>query len=164
MAKLVIGLVQTREEAEAAAERVIDCGYTRQDVSLLMTDATRHKYFRVPDGTPPAHTAHTFGAAIAMSAVVPDLEFVVAGPLAAVVASAVCARLAGGLREILITAGVPKRWAERYETGVKQGRILMSVFAHSEREAGVLHRVLDDPGMYPVRPAIRGRQSYDTFI
>lgn len=161
MAKLVIGLVQTRDEAEAAAERIIDCGHTRQDVSLLMTDATRHRCFRVPDGTPPAHT---FGAAIAMSAVVPDLEFVVAGPLSAVVASAVGARITGGLREILITAGVPKHWAERYETGVKQGGILVSVFAHSERDAGVLHRVLDDPGIYPVRPAITGRQSYDTFI
>ncbi|XXX71998.1 hypothetical protein WMF30_30560 [Sorangium sp. So ce134] len=161
MAKLVIGLVQTRDEAEAAAERIIDCGYTRQDVSLLMTDATRHRCFRVPDGTPPAHT---FGAAVAMSAAIPDLGFVVAGPLAAVVAGAIGAGITGGLREILITAGVPKRWAERYETGVRQGGILVSVFARSERDVGLLHMVLDDPGIYSVRPAANGRDAYGVYL
>ncbi|XYH92760.1 hypothetical protein ACMHYB_33445 [Sorangium sp. So ce1128] len=161
MAKLVIGLVQTRDDAEAAAERIIDCGYARQDISLLMTDATRHRCFRIPDGTPPAHT---FGAAIAMSVVVPDLGFVVAGPLAAVVASAVGAGITGGLREILITAGVPKHWAERYEAGVRQGGILVSVFAHNERDAGLLHLIVDDLGRYAVHPATTGPQAYDTFI
>ncbi|WP_437729768.1 hypothetical protein [Sorangium sp. So ce1335] len=161
MTKLVIGLVQTRDEAEAAAERIIDCGYTRQDISLLMTDATRHRHFRIPDGSPPAHT---FGAAIAMSVVVPDLGFVVAGPLAAVVASAVGAGITGGLREILISAGVPKHWAERYDTGVRQGGILVSVFAHSERDVGLLHLVLDDSGRFAVRPATTGPQAYETFI
>ncbi len=48
MEKLVIGLVQTHDEAEAAAERIIDCGYTRQEVSLLMTEATRHRCFPEP--------------------------------------------------------------------------------------------------------------------
>ncbi|WP_437751457.1 hypothetical protein [Sorangium sp. So ce1389] len=161
MAKLVIGLVQTRDDAIAAAERIIECGYARQDISLLMTDATRHRCFRIPDGMPPAHT---FGAAIAMSVVVPDLGFVVAGPLAAVVASAVGAGITGGLREILITAGVPKHWAERYEAGVRQGGILVSVFAHSERDVGLLHLILDDPGRYAVRPATIGPQAYDTFL
>lgn len=163
MEKLVIGLVQTHDEAEAAAERIIDCGYTRQEVSLLMTDATRHRCFRSPDVdvTPPS--SHTFGAAVAMSVVVPDLGFVVAGPLAAVVASAVGAGITGGLREILMTAGVPKHWAERYEAGVRQGGILVSVFARSERDVGLLHLVLDDNGLYAVRHAPE-REAYDIFL
>ncbi len=65
--------------------------------------------------------------------------------LAAVVASAVGAGITGGLREILMTAGVPRHWAERYEAGVRQGGILVSVFARSERDVGLLHLVLDDP-------------------
>ncbi|WP_437322658.1 hypothetical protein [Sorangium sp. So ce381] len=160
MEKLVIGLVQTHDEAEAAAERIIDCGYTRQEVSLLMTDATRHRCFRSPDGAP---SSQTFGAAVAMSVVVPDLGFVVAGPLAAVVASAVGAGITGGLREILMTAGVPRHWAERYEAGVRQGGILVSVFARSERDVGLLHLVLDDTGLYAVRHAAE-REAYDIFL
>ncbi len=77
MEKLVIGLVQTHDEAEAAAERIIDCGYTRQEVSLLMTEATRDRCFPSLDIAPPSST---FGAAVSMSVVVPDLGFVVAGP------------------------------------------------------------------------------------
>ncbi|WP_437585253.1 hypothetical protein [Sorangium sp. So ce1000] len=153
--------MQTHDEAEAAAERIIECGYTRQDVSLLMTDATRHRCFRAPDEAP---TSHTFGAAVAMSVVVPGLGFVVAGPLAAVVASAVGAGIKGGLREILMSAGVPKHWAERYEAGVRKGGILVSVFAHSEREVGLLHLLLDDPGMYSVRPAAAEPDTLDIYL
>ncbi|WP_437283527.1 hypothetical protein WME90_24005 [Sorangium sp. So ce375] len=159
MEKLVIGLVQTHDEAEAAAERIIDCGYTRQEVSLLMTDVARDRWFRSPDVAPPSHT---FGAAVAMSVVVPGFGFVVAGPLAAVVASAVGAGITGGLREILITAGVPKHWAERYEAGVRQGGILVSVFAHSERDVGLLHLVLDDPHMTSFYTEAHQHHAYDT--
>ncbi|WP_437292540.1 hypothetical protein [Sorangium sp. So ce426] len=159
MEKLVIGLVQTHDDAEAAAERIIDCGYTRQEVSLLMTEATRDRCFPSPDVAPPSST---FGAAVSMSVVVPDLGFVVAGPLAAVVASAVGAGITGGLREILLTAGVPRHWAERYEAGVRQGGILVSVFARSERDVGLLHLVLDDPHMTSFHTEAHRHHAYDT--
>ncbi|AUX44185.1 hypothetical protein SOCE26_056490 [Sorangium cellulosum] len=161
MAKLVNGLVQTRDEAEAAAERIIDCGYTRQDISMLMTDATRHRCFAIPDGSTPTHT---FGAAIAMSVVVPGLGFVVAGPLAAAVATAVGSGMTGGLREILLSQGVPKHWAERYESGVRRGGILVSVFARNDRDAELLNLALDDLERSSIRPVSSVRQVQTMYI
>lgn len=150
MEKLVIGLVQTRDEAEAAAGRILDCGYTRQDISLLMTDATRRRCFTLPDGTSPAHG---LDAALPMSAVIPGLGFVVAGPLSTVVADAIAGGGTGTLREILLGAGVPKRWAERYERGVHRGGILVGVLARSDRDAEVLNLLLDDLHKNPENPA-----------
>ncbi|MGK4004021.1 hypothetical protein WMF31_15415 [Sorangium sp. So ce1036] len=161
MEKLVIGLVQTRDEAEAAAGRIIDCGYTRQDISLLMTDATRCRCFTIPDGTTPAHA---FGAAIAMSAVLPGLGLVVAGPLSAAVADTIAGGGTGGLREMLLGAGVPKRWAERYEAGVRQGGILVSVLARTDRDAELLNLLLDDLRRNPENPAPDGRHANDTYV
>ena len=47
MAKLVTGLFKTRAAAEAAVDAIIKRGYTRDDISVLMSDATKNKEFAV---------------------------------------------------------------------------------------------------------------------
>ncbi|HEY0349569.1 MAG TPA: hypothetical protein VGC60_15585, partial [Pyrinomonadaceae bacterium] len=43
----VTGLFKTRAAAEAAVDAVIKRGYTRDDVSVLMSDSTKNKEFAV---------------------------------------------------------------------------------------------------------------------
>src|SRR4051812_50178076 len=43
----VTGLFKTRAAAEAAVDAVIKRGYTRDDISVLMSDATKNKEFAV---------------------------------------------------------------------------------------------------------------------
>src|SRR2546421_12196332 len=43
----VTGLFKTRAAAEAAVDAVIKRGYTRDDISVLMSDSTKNKEFAV---------------------------------------------------------------------------------------------------------------------
>ena len=67
MAKLVTGLFKTRSSAENAVESLIHNGYSREDISLLMSDATRGREFalqmasKAPEG---AAAGATIGGAI----------------------------------------------------------------------------------------------------
>src|SRR5215210_2009881 len=98
-AKLVTGLFKTRVAAEAAVDAIIKRGYTRDDISVLMSDATKNKEFAIETRS---HAADGLGygaavgggigavlaaiAAVGMTVAVPGLGLVVAGPLAAALA------------------------------------------------------------------------------
>src|SRR5918997_5384733 len=103
-AKLVTGLFKTRVAAEAAVDAIIKRGYTRDDVSVLMSDATKSKEFAVETGTRAADGAGIGGAvggaigatgaalaaiAAGVSAIaIPGLGLFVAGPIVAALAGA----------------------------------------------------------------------------
>jgi len=98
MAKLVTGLFRTRGSAETAVDSLIDNGYPRQDISVLMSDATRGREFalkmatKAPEG---AATGATVGGALGAIAAglvvlgviaIPGLAIVAAGPVVATLA------------------------------------------------------------------------------
>ena len=56
--KLVTGLFKSRVSAEAAVDAVIKHGYSRDDISVLMSDATRTKEFGLQAKT---HAAEGLG-------------------------------------------------------------------------------------------------------
>jgi hypothetical protein len=60
--KLVTGLFKSRVAAEAAVDAIIKRGYTRDDISVLMSDATRNKEFAVETRTHAADGAGIGGA------------------------------------------------------------------------------------------------------
>jgi len=45
MATLVTGLFKTRYSADRASESLIETGYSRDDISILMSEATRGREF-----------------------------------------------------------------------------------------------------------------------
>ncbi|HKQ51026.1 MAG TPA: general stress protein, partial [Pyrinomonadaceae bacterium] len=61
-ATLVTGLFKSRAAAEAAVDALIKRGYTRDDISVLMSDATRSKEFAVETRTHAADGAGIGGA------------------------------------------------------------------------------------------------------
>jgi hypothetical protein len=60
---------------------------------------------------------------------------IVAGPLAAALAGAGAGGATGGLIGALIGSGIPEDRAKQYESGVKEGGIVMGVNARSDEDA-----------------------------
>jgi len=156
---MVTGLFRDRESAEHAYNTTAGRGYGRDDVNLLMSDETRNKYFSseragetdlgnkamegagVGGGIGTAVGA-TIGAiaAIGTNLVMPGLGLVVAGPLAAGLAGAGAGALTGGLIGALVGWGIPEERARAYESGIKEGGIVMGVQPRSDEDAAYLER------------------------
>lgn len=169
-AKLVAGLVRTWSDAERSVERVMSCGYTRDAISLVMSDAVSDQ--RAEGGTTGA-AADVGGAAGSASAALavlgtsvafPGLGLVAAGPIAAALAGAGAGGAAGGLVDALVGAGIPEHRASIYDSGLRQGAILVGVNASSERDAEILELILEYAGAEDVRSESSQRRPYDSFI
>jgi hypothetical protein len=161
----VTGLFKTRAAAEAAVDAVIKRGYTRDDISVLMSDATKNKEFAVQTRS---HAADGLGiggaiggtvgavllaiAAVGTSIAIPGLGgLMVAGPIAAALAGAGAGGATGGLIGLLIGTGIPEHRAKVYETGVRGGGILLGIEAKSPEEVDKLETLLEDIGADYVR-------------
>ena len=164
MAKLVTGVFKTRVAAEAAVDAIIKRGYTRDDISVLMSDATKNKEFAIETRTHAADglgygaaVGGTVGAVLAAIAAVgtniflPGIGLLVAGPLAAAFAGAGAGGAAGGLIGALIGAGIPEHRAKVYDASLRAGGILIGVEAKTDEEADKLEDLLVDLGAEHVR-------------
>src|SRR5690606_32683598 len=156
------GLFPDRASAERAYGTVSDRGYGRDDVNLLMSDATCTTHFADKDtelGSKAAEGAGigagiggTIGAvlagiaAVGTTLVLPGLGVVVAGPLAAALAGAGAGGITGGLLGALIGAGIPEERVKHYEEGIKRGGILMGVKPRSRDDAVYVERAWKDAG------------------
>jgi hypothetical protein len=149
----VTGLFRDRESAERAYQSVSDRGYTRDDVNLVMSDETRKRHFTSAGqetelGNKAAEGAGIGGAiggtvgaiaaaiaAVGTSIAIPGLGLVIAGPVAAALAGAGAGAAGGGLIGALIGWGIPEERIKQYETGIKEGGILMGVKPRSDEDA-----------------------------
>lgn len=151
--RLVTGMFRDRESAERAYGSLTSRGYDKDDVNLMMSDETRNKHFAA-DGKETelgnkalegAGTGAAIGgtlgatlaaiAAIGTSVALPGLGLIVAGPLAAALAGAGAGGATGGIIGALIGAGIPEERVKHYETGLKEGGIVMGVNARSDEDA-----------------------------
>ena len=160
----VTGLFKTRAAAEAAVDAIIKRGYTRDDISVLMSDATKNKEFAVQTRS---HAADGLGigsaiggtvgavlaaiAAVGTSIVIPGLGLFVAGPIAAALAVAGAGGATRGLIGLLVGTGIPEHRARVYDTGVRGGGILLGVEAKTSEEVEKLEALLEDIGAEYVR-------------
>ena len=137
------GSFRDRKSAEHAYNRLKERGYTDEEINIIMSDATRAKYFdkneesdfsnNAKEG---AGTGSAIGgvvgaaagiiAAIGTSLVIPGLGLVIAGPIAAGLAGAGAGGIAGGIVGALVGAGIPKDRAEKYEQRIKEGDIVLA--------------------------------------
>lgn len=148
--KLHTGLFNDKKSAEAAYKAAIARGYSPDDISIFMTEATRNNYFQgkkvvtemgdksmeglAIGGALGGTTIGVLGAILALSStiVVPGVGLVIAGPLAAGLVGAGAGSIAGGLLGALIGAGIPEERARIYENGIKDGGIVMGVNSDEE--------------------------------
>lgn len=149
----VTGLFRDRDSAERAYQTTLDRGYSGTDVDLMMSDEARQRHFG--SDTPATELGNkaakgagiggaiggTLGAlAAAIAAVgttlaIPGLGLVVAGPLAAALAGGGAGAGAGGLIGAMIGAGIPEERVQYYESGIKDGGIVMGVKPRNAEDA-----------------------------
>lgn len=162
--KLITGLLTNRVAAESAVDAILKRGYTRDDISVLMSDSTRTKEFALKTRSHAADGAGIGGAvggaigavlaalvAVGTTLFLPGLNLVIAGPIAAALAGAGAGGATGGLIGGLIGAGIPEHRAEVYDAGIRSGGILLGVEAKSDEEVEKLEKLLEDIGAQYVR-------------
>lgn len=149
--QMLTGMFNDRDSVERAYGTMHERGYTKDDINLVMSDDTRKKHFVKGDsevGTKALEGAGTGSAiggtvgaiagviaAIGTSLVIPGLGLVIAGPLAAGLAGAGAGAATGGLIGTLVGAGMPEERARLYESGVKDGKIVMGVNTRNDEDA-----------------------------
>jgi hypothetical protein len=162
--KLVTGLFKNRVAAEAAVDAILKRGYTRDDISVLMSDATRSKEFALQTRSHAADGAGIGGAvggavgavlaaivAVGTTLFLPGINLIIAGPIAAALAGAGAGAATGGVIGALIGAGIPEYRAKVYDTELRGGGILVGVEARSDEEVERLEELLEDVGAEHVR-------------
>ncbi|HKE58223.1 MAG TPA: hypothetical protein VKB46_16035 [Pyrinomonadaceae bacterium] len=162
--KLVTGLFKSRVAAEAAVDAIMKHGYSRDEISVLMSDATRSKEFALQTRSHAADGAGiggavggTVGAVLAAIAAVgttmflPGLNLVIAGPIAAALAGAGAGGAAGGVIGALVGAGIPEYRAKVYDAELRGGGILIGVEARDDEDVDRLEDLLGELGAQHVR-------------
>lgn len=162
--ELVTGLFKNRIAAEAAVDAILKRGYTRDDISVLMSDATRSKEFALQAKSHVADGAGIGGAvggavgavlaaiaAVGSTIFLPGINLVIAGPIAAALAGAGAGAATGGVIGALIGAGIPEYRAKVYEAGLKGGGILIGVETRSDEDVERLEELLESIGGEHVR-------------
>jgi hypothetical protein len=156
---MVTGLFRDRESAERAYGTLSNRGYGRDDLNVVMSEETRKRYYpsdasvTTEVGSKAAEGAGIGGAiggtigaiggalaAVGTSIAIPGLGLVIAGPAAAALAGAGAGGVSGGLLGALIGWGIPEERIKHYESGVKEGGILMGVRPRSEEDAEYIDR------------------------
>ena len=155
----VTGMFRDRESAERAYASARSRGYAEDDVNLMMSDEARKRHFKDDDrvetelgnkalegaGTGAA-IGGTLGAVVAAlaagvsSVALPGIGLVIAGPIAAALTGAGAGGTVGGLIGALVGAGIPEERAKVYESGIKEGGIVMGVRPRTDEDADYLHR------------------------
>src|SRR5512133_4399685 len=149
------GSFRDRSSAERAYNRLRERGYTDEEINIIMSDETRKKYFDEEDkdnenefgnkalegagkgsaiGGAVGATAGII-AAIGTSLVIPGLGIVIAGPIAAGLAGAGAGGITGGVIGALVGSGIPEERAKLYESGIKDGHIVMGVHPRNSEDA-----------------------------
>lgn len=156
---ILTGLFRDRDSAEQAYQNVLDRGYGNDDINLVMSDDARRRHFGDDDASVASGRPTELGnkaakgagigagvggalgalaaavAAVGTSIALPGLGLVIAGPVAAALAGAGAGGAAGGLLGALIGWGIPEERIKEYESGIREGGILMGVRPRNEDDA-----------------------------
>lgn len=155
----VMGIVDTREQAEAILGSLQQAGIGTSDVSILFPDKSGTRDFahehntKAPEGAV-AGTATggvlggTLGLLTGIGALaIPGLgPFIAAGPLMAALSGAAAGAAMGGVVGALVGMGIPEIEAKHYEGKVKGGNILIAVHVETSEARDRVQTVLKNGG------------------
>ncbi len=164
MRKAVIGLVETRAEAEAVVEtlrRTACVGV--DDISVLLSDReathdfAHEHHTKAPDGAATGATAGsvlggTFGLLAGIGALaIPGIgPLIAAGPVLAALSGAAAGAAVGGLAGALVGLGIPELEAQTYEGKLRGGHVLIAVHAQTREALHAAEAVLRQAGAQDV--------------
>ncbi len=139
MSTTLAAVFSSRPEADRAVEDLVNAGFSRSAISLLVAESSRGQHFRVVEGDKAAEGAlggsvvgGTLGAVaaglVAVGIIVaPGVGLVAAGPLLAALAGLGAGAAAGGLVGGLVGLGIPEHHAKVMDSQVTRGGILLAV-------------------------------------
>lgn len=157
MSTLITALFTTRAAAENATEELMKAGFSAEDISILMSETTQGREFAVKQATKApegAATGATIGGVLGAIAAglaaigtlaIPGVNLVAAGPIVAALTGLGAGAATGGITGALIGLGIPEHEAKFYHEEIKQGGILVGVYAHKDR-ADIAREVLEACG------------------
>lgn len=137
MAKTVIGLIESNDEARKAVEELLAAGFDKRDIGAIVPDEfARETVATVAGASTGMLVGGLAGMLLAAAAfTIPGLgPVVVAGPGLMLIGTALGA-VAGGLIGGLVNRGVPEEDAKVLAEGVKRGGTLITVNARTDDRA-----------------------------
>lgn len=158
--KTIAGIFDSRFVADKAVGELLNEGFTKDDISLIMSEETRKKLFSsTDDEANRAAKGAVSGAALggAVGALIAGLTtagalvtgggvLLISGPIVAALSGAGVGAVAGGIAGALIRAGFAADDAERYESEIKRGKAVVIVHTDSEEEMARARMALQQSG------------------
>ncbi|HWN56889.1 MAG TPA: hypothetical protein VNO74_02240 [Methylomirabilota bacterium] len=156
MAKAVIAIAKSEDQAVRIVEQLKAAGFSNNDVSVLLPDRAGSRDFahehhtKAPEG---AATGAVVGglAAGALgwlvgigSLAIPGVgPLIAAGPIMAALSGAAAGGAVGGIAGALVGLGIPEYEAKQYEGKVKNGNILISVHTDDSKQRQVAKEIFE---------------------
>jgi len=154
MSKTITAVFKTHAEADAALRTLDQAGFTKEQVTLLVTEETRGKHFGIDEHTKTGEGAATgaaigglagaiyMGLATAGALVVPGLNIVVYGTLIGALVGLGAGGATGGLVGALVGLEIPEHEAKLYEDAIRNGAILIAVKADDAAAVDKVNAIL----------------------
>ena len=165
--KAVSGVFDSQIVAENVVSSLLNEGFIKDDISLLMSDHTRNRLFSsTDDEANRAAKGAVAGASIgvALGAIIAGLTaagaivssggvLLASGPIVAALSGAGAGAVAGGLAGALIRAGFAADEAGRYEEEIKHGKAVVIVHADSDHKAIIARNIFKNSGAITTKAA-----------
>ncbi|HEX5220697.1 MAG TPA: DUF3341 domain-containing protein [Verrucomicrobiae bacterium] len=157
--KSVFCLAQDEVQASNIVENLKNAGFSNNDISVLLPDkgSTREfahkKATKAPEGAATgAGTGAVLGGALGWLAGIGALAIpgvgplIAAGPIMAALSGAAVGGATGGLIGSLVGMGIPEYEAKRYESQLREGRVLISVHSENGDETKRAREIFENAG------------------
>jgi hypothetical protein len=161
--RMLTAIFRDRSSTDMAFDWLLARGYGPEEISVLMSERTRHGYHdhgtegRIKSNTHAEEgiaeggvlgtaIGATVGAILALGTtiVVPGLGLVVAGPIVAAFAGGGAGAVAGGAIGGLVGLGIPESNAKAYEEALKKGGVVFGVVPHSSEDAKTIRKYFEE--------------------
>jgi hypothetical protein len=174
MSKSIIGIVDSRQQAEQVVNDLQQAGFGLPDLSVLFPSSDGSRAFAFELGTKAPEGALTgvgtggaLGGTLGLlagigSLAIPGLgPFIAAGPLLAALSGAAAGAAVGGIAGALVGMGIPEIEARHYENSVTSGNILVAVHVDTTDAARDATDVLKRDG---ARDVVSARDASDASL
>jgi hypothetical protein len=159
MSKAVFALARDREHASRIVDQLKTAGFSNQDISVLMSEKSSSRDFaheketKAPEGAVTgAVTGGALGGVLGWLAGIGALAIpgvgplIAAGPIMAALSGAAVGAATGGIAGALIGMGMPEYEAKRYESSIKEGKVLISVHSENAEETKRAKEIFERAG------------------
>lgn len=144
--EIVSGLVRTRESLEGIIRELEDRGYSRDDISLVMSEVTHNRDYTGDAITKGASAGilagGLLGVVIGTLAVIPG-GFFIAGPMLGLLAGGTIGAVAGTMIQTMFHIGIPEDEARLYEQALieEPGSVLIAVHVRPNQHVSEVQNI-----------------------